>query len=627
MASDLLHQLAASPDTAFFDIEADALLDKVTKIHCIVIRQGGVEYRYRDGQFQEGLLRLDLAPAIVGHNIIGYDIPAIRKVLGFPLGSKGRLVIDTLVLTRLAFPTLKELDWTNRPSFPEKSYGSHSLKAWGHRLGFLKGTFGEEDGAFDKWTQELEDYCARDVEVTEKLFRKMAEVNLPDLAVLYENELQTMISAQERWGFPFDIQGAQVLNAKIQTRRDELLSQLAATFPSKPAIPLAVYKRHQAKALELTGGKNPLDHVESLSGQGIKFKWKPEQPFNPASRAQVAERFMAMGWKPLEFTDGGAPKLSEEVLEFIGEHYPEGRPLAEFMMLEKRLGAISGGDNAWLKLVGDDGRMHGRCNTMGAVTFRFTHSEPNMTQVPSNGKPYGKECRALFHAPAGWKQVGCDVAGLELRMLGHYMSPFDGGEFIKVLLDGDIHTRNQQAAGLPTRNDAKTFIYAFLYGAGDVKLGTILHPKETSESKLKKAGKLLRQRFLAQTPALMKLTDLVQKKVAREKKLRAIDGRTLYVRSAHSALNTLLQSAGAIATKVATVEFKRLLEAQDLWMEQDWCLVAHVHDEWQTMCKEEYADTVAVTAIEAIKKAGVVLGFRCPLTGDYKIGQNWSETH
>ena len=329
----------------------------------------------------------------------------------------------------------------------------------------------------------------------------------------------------------------------------------------------------------------------------------------------------------MEFTDGGAPKLSEEVLEFIGEHYPEGRPLAEFMMLEKRLGAISGGDNAWLKLVGDDGRMHGRCNTMGAVTFRFTHSEPNMTQVPSNGKPYGKECRALFHAPAGWKQVGCDVAGLELRMLGHYMSPFDGGEFIKVLLDGDIHTRNQQAAGLPTRNDAKTFIYAFLYGAGDVKLGTILHPKETSESKLKKAGKLLRQRFLAQTPALMKLTDLVQKKVAREKKLRAIDGRTLYVRSAHSALNTLLQSAGAIATKVATVEFKRLLEAQDLWMEQDWCLVAHVHDEWQTMCKEEYAETVAVTAVEAIQKAGVVLGFRCPLTGDYKIGQNWSETH
>lgn len=632
-----LSELLTDSDLRIFDTEANALLDKVSRFHCLLTKAPGKPVvRYRNVGTEDtlgaGLKELRSAKWIVGHNIISYDIPAIHKVLGDDL--KGPYWLDTLVLSRLAYPTLGDLDWRRRvPGMPQELYGRHSLKAWGYRLGILKGTFGaDDDTAWESWSQEMEDYCHQDVLVTEKLLEHFAQLELPWVAIDMEMRLQDIIAAQERRGFQFDIPAAQKLNAKLQARSDELLLKLRDQFPSKPPVCLGPYG-NQAKRMDRLlseQGRTPADWPENrawLEEAGIKFKWQPGVDFNPSSQKQVIERLTEMGWVPQEFTDNGQPKVDESILIALGNRFPEAQPLVEYQLLQKRIGQISDGDQSWLKKVGDDGRMHGRCNTMGAITYRFTHSNPNMAQVPKVTKPYGKECRGFFGTPEGRSLVGCDVAGLELRCLAHYLSRWDDGAYVKQVTTGDIHTHNMQAAGLTDRDRAKTLIYAFIYGAGDQKLGTIVLPDCDNSKELVKAGKKLRKRFLDSTPGLRRLVEGVRVKASRDKKLMAVDGRVLKIRSVHSALNTLLQSAGAIATKTATVIFRELLESRGYVMERDWCLVAHVHDEWQTECLTEIAPYVAECAVQSIVLAGERLGMRCPLTGAAKIGKTWADTH
>lgn len=618
-------------NTVIFDLESDGLLDSITKIHCLVLRYPGTILRFRNEAIADGVRLLQNAGTIVGHNIIDFDLPAIKKVLGLEIPKSVR-IIDTLVLSRLCYPTRKDLDFSMNVPMDKKFYGRHSLKSWGYRLGVLKGEFGTDDEkAWAEWSQEMEDYCEQDTLVTSLLFDHLVSLAPSESALETEIELQKIICAQQRWGFAFDIRGAQALTAQLSARKLELLEQLQQQFPPKPAVCLGVYGNQAAKASRLLASwgldGNALEHRQRLEEVGIKFKWEPEVPFNPNSEKQVIARFVSMGWKPHEFTDNGQAKLDEPVLEELGELYPEAKPLVEFALLDKRLGQIANGKNAWLKLVGQDGRMRGRCNTMGAISFRFTHSDPNMGQVPAVRSPFGKECRSLFGVGPGRVLVGCDVSGLELRILAHYMSRWDGGEFAKEVVSGDVHTRNQKIAELETRDQAKTFIYALIYGAGDEKLGRIAKPNEKSQGVLRKTGKALRARFLKNTPALRKLAEGVRVKIAREKKMVGLDGRILRARSVHSALNLLIQSAGAIVVKKATVVFRDLLEAQGHLMERDWCLVAHVHDEWQTECYREIADDVRGAALLSITRAGELLGVRCPLSGEAKIGANWADTH
>src|SRR5690606_31621074 len=184
------------------------------------------------------------------------------------------------------------------------------------------------------------------------------------------------------------------------------------------------------------------------------------------SRTHIYKRLKdKYNWKPKEFTEKGTPKVSEEVLESLP--YPEAELLNEYLMIQKRISQLAEGHSAWLKMVRPDGRIYGSVITNGAVTGRMTHNSPNLAQVPAVNVPYGKECRSLFTVPDDRVLVGADASGLELRCLAHYMARFDKGAYARELLEGDIHTANQKAAGLPTRDNAKTFIYAFLYGAGD----------------------------------------------------------------------------------------------------------------------------------------------------------------
>ena len=445
-------------------------------------------------------------------------------------------------------------------------------------------------------------YCTRDVEVTVRLWKTIFEPRgiSPDASAL-EHHCAWIVAEQERTGFLFDIRSAFALVQTLQSRQAALEAELQDTFPPFfSAVEVCTHKR------TLNGKKKACEE----GGQYTKIKLNV---FNPSSRLHIAEAFKRRyNWLPKEFTDNGQPKIDEEILAALP--FPEASKLAEYLMIVKRLGALSDGQSAWLKLVKPDSRMHGSVNSTGAVTRRATHSNPNMTQVPSVGAPYGKECRALFTVPAGKKLVGIDVSGLELRMLAHFMNDPD---YAKEVVEGDVHTANQKAAGLDTRNQAKTFIYAFLYGAGNGKIGSIVGKGAAHGAKLK-------AQFLERTPSLQRLVARVGSTARTRGYLLSLDKHPFHVRSEHAALNTLLQGNGALVCK------KWMCLVDDLIKEKYVGRAAQVvwaHDECQFEVDFDIAEQFATEAVALIAKTGEYYNLRVPLTGEYKIGNNWAETH
>ena len=309
------------------------------------------------------------------------------------------------------------------------------------------------------------------------------------------------------------------------------------------------------------------------------------------------------------------PFVDEKVLNKL--KYPEAKLMSRYFILNKRIAQLAEGNQAWMKLC-KKGRLHGKVNTMGAQTSRCSHSHPNLAQVPNLNAPFGKECRTLFRADSKMDLLGIDVSSLELRCLSHYLAKYDDGAYGKLLLEEDIHTTNQKAAGLSTRDQAKTFIYGFLYGAGNEKIGQIVGKGKAEGSRLKKE-------FLTKIPALKSLRDAVQKK-AEQGFITGLDGRKVPVRSSHAALNTLLQSAGAIICKRWIVEMHSLLEKEFKYGE-DYKQVAFVHDEVQLTVKREHAKRIGDLAVKAIGIAGERYSFRIPLTGEFKTGPTWATTH
>lgn len=631
-----------------FDIETNGFLDKLDRVHCIAIQEvgrgGPVLFEDTSGlagcSIKDALVVLENAEVIVAHNGIGFDIPAIQKV--YPGWEPKGIVVDSLVLSRLVYPNLFDLDITLGDKCKATKKGSHAIEAWGQRLGELKGDYKKEMEAQgrDPWAEYndlMGDYCKQDVVVNVKLLEKLINRGCFDnsLAWTMEMRFHTLMEMQQKHGFLLDVPKLQDLNDKLVARRDELLHKLQEQFPPIEPVCLGPYGNQKARAerevLEFIAGDphadleladawwlvDPLrNHAES---KGIKFKWSKRKVFNPNSEKQVAERFMALGWKPKEYTPTGQPKLDEPALIEIGEKFEEGKPLAEFMMLEKRIGQISSGKQAWLKLVDEEGRIHGRVNSMGTVSFRCSHSGPNTGQVPGVSVPYGEDCRACWTVPDGRVLVGTDASGLELRLLGHYLARYDGGAFARECVDGDIHSKNASIVDLE-RHRAKVFIYAFLYGAGDVKLGSIA-------GKGRAFGKAMRARFLKGLPALDRVIKGVRQAASKQKKLKAIDGRTLYVRSAHSALNLLIQSAGSILVKLATVLLWEHLESIGMEWGIDYAFVAHVHDEYQIEALAGHEHTIGEAGVWAIEEAGRMLELRCEVTGEAKHGANWAETH
>ena len=612
---------------AIFDIETDGLLDSLSQIWCIVIKDvnEGTTYTFdcESNDILDGVNMLMKYDQIIGHNIINFDIPALVQ-LGMASYDKMPDVLDTLVVSRLLFTNIGDEDGEhlikNSNYMPLRLRGSHSLKAWGYRLGELKGEFLEEHG-FAEYVPEMLTYCRQDTKVTEKLYDLVRSDIHEEFsqAVELEHDFAWCIQRMEQNGFRFDVDQARKLYVTLSTRKIDLLEELKAMFPDDK-IPMKSFLWRSPAGL----------HPTKKAAKEAGFKDKeitvgPRKhklvPFNPASRDHIGDRLKRLGWVPTEFTQEGKPKIDETILTGIKlqTNQKSVELLNEYLLLVKRMGQLAEGKQAWLKLEAE-GRMHGRVNTNGAVTGRCTHSNPNVAQVPRVGSPYGEECRSLFRASEGKILIGCDAAGLELRCLAHYLAPYDDGDYAKKLLEEDIHTVNQHAAGLPDRDASKRFIYAFLYGAGDAKIGEVI-------GKGRKAGKKIKEKFLRGLPALAQLKSCLSSKLEHTNHLKGLDGRNLYIRKDHAALNTLLQSAGAVIMKQATVHLYENLTNKGLVHGKEWGLVAHVHDEYQCEAEPEWSRLVAEEAVKAIRQSGTTLGFRCPLDGESKIGRNWAETH
>ena len=404
-------------------------------------------------------------------------------------------------------------------------------------------------------------------------------------------------------GFTFDTEKALELQSTLTKRRIELEEDLQEIFPP--------IQKDLGEFIPARDNKT-LGYVK---GVGI-HKYETVR-FNPNSRPHIADRLKEKyNWKPKAFTPDGKPQVDEGVLNNL--KYPEAKTLSEYLLIQKRLSQLADGNSAWLKLSYND-KIHGYVNTLGTITSRCTHSKPNIAQVPSVDSPYGKECRSLFTVPKGYKLVGVDVSGLELRCLSHYLSKFDNGEYVKQVTEGDVHTFNQKAANLPSRNLAKRVIYGLIYGIGDVKMGEVVGGS-------RKEGKAIKELLFANIPALPQLTNAIKQKLETSNYIKAIDGRLLHCRSSHSALNFLIQSCGSILVKKATTLLHEQLFSRYEYA-KDFAMVAHIHDEMQLQVKEDLAITVGELAVNAVKLAGHSYKLRCPLDAEYKIGNNWADTH
>jgi DNA polymerase-1 len=582
-----------------FDIEADGL--DPTQIWCVCAKYVGTPevYTFTDvATFKAFIKDVD---EVIGHNVIGYDVPVLERL--WDIDFSNVKITDTLVLSRLSEPS---------------KLGGHSLKKWGEYLQFPK----DEYSDWSRLTPEMIEYCKQDVKVTEAVYKRVLKdlEGFSDVCIELEHKVITIINQQQINGWLIDEREANVLHAELCERKQGLVDKVLETFKPLPVFIKLNVLKHPMKA----NGQPSMAYAKQMA-RGAHFNDKREwgcieyPEFNLASRQQIVRYLEHFGWTPTKFTDKGNAMVDESVLKGITD-IPECVMIAEYFLISKREAMLRN----ILGKIGDDTRIHGYVNTNGAITGRMTHSDPNMAQIPASKHDdkgeliwgieggYGADFRNIFKAEEGYVIVGCDASGLELRMLAHYMND---EEYTNEILHGDIHTANQVAAGLQSRNQAKTFIYAFLYGAGDAKVGSIVNGGA-------KDGKRLKTKFLNNTPPLRDLRERVGK-AAKRGYVKGLDGRKIWIRSEHAALNSLLQGAGAIVMKKALTILDDCATIAGL----DYKFVGNIHDEYQTEVLKEHADAFGVLAVEAIREAGQAFEMRCPLDGEYKVALTWAGTH
>jgi len=583
-----------------FDVETDGLLRGLSVVHCVVTQDldTGEVNRYDDSGNHEsvttGINILVEADELWGHNIIGYDFEAIKEV--FPFFEPQGKVYDTLILSRLFFMDMLNRDLRKKPAnMPGQLYGRHSLEAWGYRLGVLKSEYGKQlKGDWSTYTPEMLEYCAKDVEVSVALC-KLFQPKLEQYARCIETEHQIarLMSWQEREGFPFDIKKAEMLTWKLQSELEQLSDEMRDTF-------------HYVDGGTFTPAVN-----NSSRGYVKGSPLTRLREFNPTSRQHIAWAFQTFrGWEPIERTETGLAKIDENILLELDTL--ESKKFARILTLQKHLGQINEGQNAWLKKVASDGRIHHSC-ILNTNTGRMAHMHPNLAQVPSE-----HDYRELFYAGTDRLQVGADASGLELRCLAHYLHRWNP-QFGEEVVDGDIHTALAEIYGTD-RKTGKSCTYCLIYGGGNLKLGlTAGASKDRAVAK----GKEIRQRVMTGLKGFAQLSEAVSQR-AESDVLTALDGRPIRLQGKkHAALNYLLQSAGAIICKNWVIRANELLKEAGICY---WPL-AFVHDEMQISVAPEQAEQAAFLITAAMKDVESTLSFRCRLDSEYKIGRSWADCH
>jgi DNA polymerase-1 len=613
-----------------FDVEANGLLEDATKVHCIaaIDIDSGSRYVWRYDEILDAVRTLNTCHTLVAHNGIRYDYPLLFKLTEFkPTG----ILLDSIVLARLIKSNTKERDQAER-RLPGKLIGSHSLDAWGKRLGLEKMHF---EGPWGEWSQAMQDYCVGDCETLLKLWEHLEVDKYSQQAIELEHRIARVCFEMQESGWPFDEEAAGILHGKLVGEKSELHLSLLSDF---------------GFWYESDGERTPkVNSSKRGETKGISFSRIKLVEFNPASRQHIYKRLMTMGWKPKVFTESGQPQVDESVLDQIAKDFPQADKLSRLLMLNKRIGQLATGDNAWLKLVDKNGYLHPSYNTNGCITGRSSHLTPNIAQVPRVGKPFGYDCRGLFIVPNGWTMVGSDQAGLEQRCLAHYTWPYDNGEYARTSLESeDIHWLHAVAIGIAEGNESgelrgilrdctKTWFYAYIYGARDGKLSSILKDYKNA---LRKAGYAYngvsdggssRRKFGERIPALEGLRSIAIQRAETYKALKAIDGRVIPCNTApYKALNYLCQSAGAIICKewVASTYEALLAEGLTYGYSGDFTFLGWIHDELQIAVRTgATVDKIKKHIRECGRASGKPFGFRVPLEVECKEGKNWAETH
>lgn len=654
------------PVDILFDIENDGFLDDTKRVHCIcgIYRDASadVPFEYGPSEIDKALDTLASADRVIGHNILRHDLPVLRKLHGFQL--RPNVVIrDTKVIARLKHPDVNDTDAALilEGTMPAgKAYrGKHSIAAWGFRLGIPK--LHEDITDWSVHTPEMQERCAGDVKTNMALWDHLLRGLPPDDAIELEQDIDVLVWLMERSGVPFDVPAAGALHVELMEAKERLEKALVSQFgswlaPDGPNGGVRVSKVNRTLRLP--------DGTTRLISKGEQYVKQKLVTFNPQSRQHIEKVLRERGWEPTEFTPSGQAKIDEAVIDALTKRFPEISGLGQLMLVNKRLSQLVEGDSALLRSVGPDGCIHGVINPMGTQTSRASHFKPNLAQVPANKSPYGERFRALFRMlKYGWVLVGADQEGLEGRGLAHFLAAFDGGAYAEILLRGDPHWASTKALGFVgpdeardkhnpfhviVREGSKTFYYAFIYGAGDKKLGQIIYdiclsaeaagfpepihrvfPRGIGKDTLRRVGSRAREKFEKGIKGLDRLVEKAQSHVEKWGWVPGLDGRRIPARAKHSAVNYLIQSSGAIICKRWGVDaYKELIRrGYKFGWDGDFVFVLWVHDEYQVACKTEIAHEVGEVLVACAKKAGEPYGFRVPLDSKYDIGRSWAETH
>lgn len=544
----------------------------------------------------------------VGHNAISFDGPiTLRLCDGF---AKPGNIIDTLILSYLYDPGMP---------------GGHSLEAWGERYRDPKGQFND----FSGYSPEMDKYCQQDVRLGKKVFKglvqRMLKMGFSEMSCQIEHEIREVVDEQQCNGWYFDIAGAQSLVSLLRRTQADLEPAIRALFPPRLVAIKSYERRTKADGGEFASYLRHLASYpkveDSDDGTYSVFDW---QEFNIGSPIQRVNNLLSLGWIPKDFTSKGFPKVDEESLLAFAEEsgQPEAKAIAEWLVLQGRASMVEG----WLNNVNyDDHCMHGRVFTCAAMTRRMIHNSPNTANIPKAKAKvkYGIECRRLWQARPGRLEVGGDASGLEMRMFAEYLG---NDEATKLFTEGDPHLLNTRNLELPDYMrdlTVKNGFYAYLYGAGDPKLGRTLKP-ELQGDEAGRYGRWARGVLEQGTPGLASLVADIQEEFrSNGGVLKTIDGGFVRCHSRSAALNYKLQSAGAIVMKVAAILARREMMRLGL----DAMLVGTIHDEAQYDCAVRDATRVGEVFTQAIRDAGEYLGFKVPLDGNFKVGTNWAECH
>ena len=577
------------------DIEANGLLhlqltknkqpmSVASRIHCIAIKTLGVDDTrlYTPENLMEGYHDLNSYDYVIGHNFMGMDKPAIEKFLG-PVKPR---VIDTLIISRMLYP--------DKYDIPMKR---HSLEAWGKWLGHHKGDY---QGGWEEYNEDMGEYCMNDVVLNELIYLKQRELSknnqrVPKNSVALEHEVAEVGSQEiSRWGFRIDRKRLPEVKQVLEAEMAEIAFDLKQSFPD-----------------EVT----PRYH---------KTTGKPIKPniveFNPNSPDKVGYYFKKyLGYEFDVKEDTGNYSTDKDALKMCP--HEEATKVLEYRDRSTMIGYLKD----WEARTTDSDYIHHTLNGVGTQTGRASHSDPNLGQVSK-----ASYSRTLFLAHPGEVLVGADLQGLELRMLGHYLTMHGNTDYVNVLLNGKIHWHNALLAGIASDDVydeenpehkrqysvAKTFIYGWLYGAGNAKIGKIVNGTARDGGKLK-------DRFLMSIQGLKSLKDDVTNQAKRYKGVVLLDGRRVPVRSQHAALNTLLQGSGAMVCKqwlVNTYHAKNELCPRAK-------ILAWVHDEIQSSVLPEDVDTYKSILITEANKVQQQFDIKVPIDAEAMTGNNWKETH